>query len=138
MKLLSNSLTLADDEGSVLVFHNRKAEIRRSVSTIYVYHPNLEGDGITEYARHLIYRLRKRGFNVVEGQPREEDENDFVLVEFEETLSQLNKIKKLEELPRNSYVEVHYLKTLPKPRDNLTYLYHAVPSCYGLDFSGIR
>jgi SAM-dependent methyltransferase len=136
IKLLGNSFELANDEGSVLIFHNRKAEIRRSVSTIYVYHPNLEGDGITEYARHLIYRLRKRGFNVVEGLPQEEDENDFVLVEFEEGLSLLNKIKKLEELPRNSYVEVHS-KTLHKPRGDLTYLYHAVPSHYGLDFSGI-
>jgi hypothetical protein len=137
IKLLGNSFTFVNDKGSVLIFQNRKAEIRRSVNTIYVYHPTLEGDGITEYARHLIYRLRKRGFNVVEGLPREEDENDFVLVEFEEWLSLLNKIKKLEELPRNSYVEVHYLKTLPKPRDDITYLYHAVPSHYGLDFSGI-
>ncbi len=137
IKLSGDSFELANDEGSVLVFNNRKAESRRHVNTIYVYHPNLEGDGITEYARHLIYRLRKRGFNVVEGLPREEDENDFVLVEFEEWLALTNKIKKLEELPRNSYVEVHYLKTPPEPRDNLTYLYHAVPSHYGLDFSGI-
>jgi len=136
IKLLGDSFRLANDEGSVLVFHNRKAESRRHVSTIYVYHPNLEGDGITEYARHLIYRLRRRGFNVVEGLPQEEDEDDLVLVEFEERLSLLNKIKKLEELPRNSYIEVHS-KTLHKPRDDLTYLYHAVPSYYGLDFSGI-
>jgi len=136
IKLLGNSFELANDEGSVLVFHNRKAESRRSVNTIYVYHPNLEDDGITEYARHLIYRLRKRGFNVVEGLPQEEDESDFVLVEFEEGLSLRNKIKKLEELPRNSYVEVHS-KMPHKPRGDLTYLYHGVPSHYGLDFSGI-
>lgn len=137
IKLSGNSFELANDEGSVLVFHNRKAESRRSVSKIYVYHPNLEGDGITEYARHLIYRLRKRGLNVVEGLPQEEDESDFVLVEFEEGLSLRNKIKKLEELPTNSYVEVHS-KMPHKPRGDLTYLYHAVPSHYGLDFSGIR
>jgi SAM-dependent methyltransferase len=136
IKLSGNSFELANDEGSVLVFYNRKAESRRHVNMIYVYHPNLEGDGITEYARHLIYRLRKRGFNVVEGLPQEEDESNFVLVEFEEWLSLLNKIKKLEELPRNSYVEVHS-KTLHKPRGDLTYLYHGVPSHYGLDFSGI-
>jgi len=135
IKLLGDSFELANDEGSVLVFHNRKAESRRFVSKIYVYHPNLENDGITEYARHLIYRLRKRGLNVVEGLPQE-DENDFVLVEFEEELSLRNKIKKLEELPRNSYVEVHS-KTLHKLRGDLTYLYHGVPSHYGLDFSGI-
>ncbi|MFP3172423.1 MAG: hypothetical protein RXQ79_05195, partial [Acidilobus sp.] len=137
IKLLGNSFELTNDEGSVLIFHNRKAEIRRSVNTIYVYHPNLENDGITEYARHLIYRLRKRSFNVVEGLPRGEDEDDFVLVEFEEWLSLRNKIKKLEELPRNSYVEVHSKKIPHKPRGDLTYLYHAVPSHYGLDFSGI-
>jgi len=136
IKLSGNSFELANDEGSVLVFYNRKAESRRSVSKIYVYHPNLEGDGITEYARHLIYRLRKRGLNVVEGLPQEENEDDLVLVEFEERLSLLNKIKKLEELPRNSYVEVHS-KMPHKPRGDLTYLYHAVPSHYGLDFSGI-
>jgi hypothetical protein len=136
IKLLGDSFELTNDEGSVLVFYNRKAESRRSVNTIYVYHPNLEGDGITEYARHLIYRLRKRGLNVVEGLPQEEDEDDFILVEFEEELSLRNKIKKLEELPRNSYVEVHS-KTLHKLRGDLTYLYHAVPSHYGLDFSGI-
>jgi hypothetical protein len=137
IKLLGDSFELTNDEGSVLVFYNRKAESRRSVNTIYVYHPNLENDGITEYARHLIYRLRKRGFNVVEGLPQEENEDDFVLVEFEEWLSLRNKIKKLEELPRNSYVEVHS-KTLHKPRGDLTYLYHGVPSHYGLDFLGIR
>jgi len=101
-----------------------------------VYHPNLAKDGITEYAKHLIYRLKKRGFKVLEGLPQTEDENDFILVEFEELLSLTNKLRKLEELPKNSFVEIHS-KTLPKFRNDLTYLYHGIPSHYGIDLSRI-
>jgi hypothetical protein len=136
VKLLSDNFELMGDEKNILVLYNKKQENKRFVNTIYVYHPNLAKDGITEYAKHLIYRLKKRGFKVLEGLPQTEDENDFILVEFEELLSYTNKFRKLEELPKNSYIEIHS-KTLPKFRKDLIYLYHGIPSHYGIDFSRI-
>lgn len=137
IKLLSHKFELLKEEKKAVGFYNKKEENKRFIDTIYVYHPNLDKDGITEYAKHLIYRLRKRGFKVLEGLSKIEDKNDIVLVEFEELLALTNKIKRLEELPKNSFVEIHS-KTLREFREDLTYLYHGIPSHYNLDFSRIN
>ena len=133
LDLLSKYFEILSDEKFVVRLKNKKKSNKRNINTIYVYHPNLLRDGITEYAKHLIFRLRKRGFNVVEGLPSVEDENNIVIVEYEELLATTNKMKGLHELPRNSFIEIHS-RTIHEFRKDLIYLYHGIPSYYNLNF----
>ncbi|WP_016731925.1 hypothetical protein [Saccharolobus islandicus] len=73
----------------------------------------------------------------MEGLPSIEDENNVVMVEYEELLALTNKIKNLYELPKNSFIEIHS-KTLQQFRKDLVYLYHGIPSHYQLNLNGIN
>ena len=135
--ILSKDFDLLEDDKFIINLKNKKKLNKRNIDVIYVYHPNILGDGVTEYAKHLIYRLGKKGFKVVEGLPPVEDENNIVLVEYEELLAARNKMKSLRELPKNSFVEIHS-KTLQGLRKDLIYLYHGIPSYYNLNFKEIN
>ncbi|WP_016731926.1 hypothetical protein [Saccharolobus islandicus] len=59
LNILKEKFELFLDEKAIVNLKNIKNENIRNINTIYIYHPNLPKDGITEYAKHLIYRLKK-------------------------------------------------------------------------------
>ncbi len=96
-----------------------KKEIKeREINELYIYHPNIKGEGITEYTEILRKRLEKRGIKVFYGFAKT---GSLQLVEYEDSLNiDLNQFEK------NSFVEVHRkpTKTL---REDLIYLTHVLP-----------
>ncbi|BBG23197.1 hypothetical protein IC006_0481 [Sulfuracidifex tepidarius] len=96
---------------------NKKNIKKKEINEIYIYHPNVDGEGITEYSKILKKRLEKRGIKVFEGVAKT---GCVQLIEYESSLDiDLNSFE------RGSYVEIH--SNLANVRKDLVYLTHTFP-----------
>jgi len=99
----------------------KKKVNEREINEIYIYHPNIEGEGITEYTKILKKRLQKLGIKVFDGLAKP---GSIQLIEYENALNiDLNLFEK------DSYVEVHS-EPPTTPRKDLIYLMHVPPYNY--------
>jgi SAM-dependent methyltransferase len=98
----------------------KKRVNEKEINEIYIYHPNIEGEGITEYTKVLKKRLQKLGIKVFDGLAKP---GSIQLIEYERSLNiDLNLFEK------GSYIEIHS-EPPTTPRKDLIYLMH-VPHAF--------